>query len=248
MIRNKRENAWFEKRREEYCQLIRDVFDEYQQVLGAEKIQTILVQRGHQVSKEYVSRLMSEMGLRSVRMTAKKEYLKLREPERKKNFLQQQFTADQPNQRWVSDVSCFKIGDHYLYVCVIIDLFSRKVIAYKISKKNSTQLITAAFKIAYEERNPPTALIFHSDRGAQYTSHRFQQLLHEHKVQQSFSRPGEPYVPYKIGKLQIQGFSEPITSKKIKQSYHITQKAARSRPRAAFLRGKLGRRQKFSKK
>ena len=56
------------------------------------------------------------------------------------------------------------------------------------------------------------------------------------------------YVPYKIGKLQIQGFSEPITSKKIKQSYHITQKAARSRPRAAFLRGKLGRRQDFSKK
>lgn len=71
-----------------------------------------------------------------------------------------------------------------------------------------------------------------------------------------FSIPGNPslylsnssYVPYKIGKLQIQGFSEPITSKKIKQSYHITQKAARSRPRAAFLRGKLGRRQKFSKK
>ena len=56
------------------------------------------------------------------------------------------------------------------------------------------------------------------------------------------------YVPYKIGKLQIQGFSEPTTPNKIKQSYHITQKAARSRQRAAFLRGKLGRRQKFSKK
>ena len=112
MLQNKRENAWFEKRRQEYCQLIRDVFDEYQQVLGAEKIQTILVQRGHQVSKEYVSRLMSEVGLRSVRMTAKKEYLKLREPERKKNLLQQQFTADQPNQRWVGDVSCFKLRDH----------------------------------------------------------------------------------------------------------------------------------------
>ena len=56
------------------------------------------------------------------------------------------------------------------------------------------------------------------------------------------------YVPYKIGKLQIQGFSEPTTPNKIKQSYHITQKAARSRPRAAFLRGKLGRRQDFSKK
>ena len=193
MLRNKRENAWFEKCRQEYCQLIRDVFDEYQQMLGTEKIQTILVQRGHQVSKEYVSRLMREMGLSSVRMTAKKEYLKLREPERKKNILQQQFTADQPNQRWVSDVSCFRLRDHYLYVCVIIDLFSRKVIAYKISKRNSTQLITATFKMAYEERQPLSGLIFHSDRGAQYTSHRFQQLLHEHNTEQSFSQPGKPH-------------------------------------------------------
>ena len=117
----------------------------------------------------------------------------MREPERKKNLLQQQFTATQPNQRWVSDVSCFKLGDHYFYVCVIIDLFSRKVIAYKISKRNSTQLITATFKMAYEERQPPSGLIFHSDRGAQYTSHRFQQLLHEHNTEQSFSQPGKPH-------------------------------------------------------
>ena len=174
-------------------QLIRDVFDEYRQVLGAEKIRTILVQRGHQISAEYVSRLMREMGLSSVRMTAKKKYLKLREPERKKNILQQQFTADQPNQRWVSDVTCFKLRDHYFYICVIIDLFSRKVIAHKISKRNSTQLITAAFKMAYEERQPPSGLIFHSDRGAQYTSHRLQQLLHKHNVEQSFSQPGKPH-------------------------------------------------------
>ena len=193
MLRNKRENAWFEKRRQEYCQVIRDVFDEYHQVLGGEKIRTILIQRGHQISAEYVSRLMREMGLSSVRTTAKKEYLKLREPERKKNLLQQQFTATQPNQRWVSDVSCFKLGDHYFYVCVIIDLFSRKVIAYKISKRNSTQLITATFKMAYEERQPPSGLIFHSDRGAQYTPHRFQQLLHDHNTEQSFSQPGKPH-------------------------------------------------------
>ncbi len=86
-----------------------------------------------------------------------------------------------------------KLGDHYFYVCVIIDLFSRKVIAYKISKKNSTQLITATFKMAHETRQPPSGLIFHSDRGAQYTSHRFQQLLHKHNVEQSFSQPGKPH-------------------------------------------------------
>ena len=97
MLHSKRGNTWFDKRRQEYCQLIRDAFDEYRQVLGVEKIRIILIQRGHQVSTGYISRLMHEMGLSSVRTTAKQENLKLREPERKKNILRQQFNAQQPN-------------------------------------------------------------------------------------------------------------------------------------------------------
>lgn len=193
ILRNKRGNAWFEKRREEYCTLIREVFDEYRQVLGAEKIRTILVQRGHQVSTEYVARLMKEMGLSSVRSTAKQDYKKLHEPEKKRNILRQQFQADSPNQVWVSDVTCFRLGELYLYTCVILDLFSRKVVAYKVSRKNSTQLITSTFKTAWEQRDPGVGLIFHSDRGAQYTSHRFRQLLHERAVEQSFSNSGKPH-------------------------------------------------------
>ena len=192
ILRNKRGNAWFERRREEYRILIQEVFDEYHQVLGAEKIRTILVQRGHQVSTKFVTDLMREMGLTSVRTTAKQDYLKLREPE-KKNVLRQQFHADRPNQTWVSDVTCFKLGDRYLYTCVVLDLFSRKVVAYKVSKKNSTQLITSTFKLALEQRSPEAGLIFHSDRGSQYTSHRFQQLLHKHSVVQSFSNSGKPH-------------------------------------------------------
>lgn len=193
ILRNKRGNAWFEKRREEYCILIREVFDEYRQVLGAEKIRTVLVQRGHQVSTEYVARLMKEMGLASIRSTAKQDYKKLHDPEKKQNILRQQFQADRPNQIWVSDVTCFKLGERYLYTCVILDLFSRKVVAYKVSKKNSTQLITSTFKTAWEQRSPNAGLIFHSDRGAQYTSHRFRQLLHERSVEQSFSNSGKPH-------------------------------------------------------
>ena len=193
ILRNKRGNAWFEKRREEYRILIREVFDEYHQVLGAEKIRTILMQRGHQVSTKFVAELMREMGLTSVRTAAKQDYLKLQEPEKKKNVLRQQFHADKPNQIWVSDVTCFKLGDRYLYTCVILDLFSRKVIAYKTSKKNSTQLITSTFKMAWEQRSPGAGLIFHSDRGSQYTSHRFQQLLLERSMVQSFSNSGKPH-------------------------------------------------------
>ena len=193
ILRNKRGDAWFEKRREEYCILIREVFDEYRQVLGAEKIRTILVQRGHQVSTEYVARLMREMGLASIRSTAKQDYIKLNAPEKKRNILHRQFQADRPNQIGVSDVTCFKLGERYLYTCVILDLFSRKIVAYSVSKKNSTQLITSTFKTAWEQRSPNAGLIFHSDRGAQYTSHRFRQLLHERSVEQSFSNSGKPH-------------------------------------------------------
>lgn len=91
ILRNKRGNAWFEKHRDEYRILIREAFDEYHQVFGTEKIQTILMQRGHQVSTKFVASLMREMELSSVRSTIKQDYLKLREPEKKKNILRQQF-------------------------------------------------------------------------------------------------------------------------------------------------------------
>lgn len=193
ILRNKRGNAWFEKRREEYRVLIRDVFDEYRQVLGAEKIRTVLVQRGHQVSTEYVARLMKEMGLSSVRTTAKQDFLNLRESGKKRNVLRQQFSATRPNEVWVSDATCFRLQDRNYYICVILDLFSRKVIAHKVSKKNSTQLVTSTFKSAWGERSPELELLFHSDRGAQYTSHRFQELLRSHAVVQSFSNSGKPH-------------------------------------------------------
>ena len=193
ILRNKRGNTWFEKRREEYRVLIRDVFDEYRQVLGAEKIRTVLVQRGHQVSTEYVARLMKEMGLSSVRTTAKQDYLNLRESGKKRNVLCQQFSATRPNEVWVSDVTCFRLQDRNHYICVILDLFSRKVIAHKVSKKNSTQLVTSTFTSAWEEGVRELELLFHSDRGAQYTSHRFQELLRSHAVVQSFSNSGRPH-------------------------------------------------------
>ncbi len=135
ILRNKRGNAWFEKRREEYRVLLREVFHEYRQVLGTEKIRTILVQRGYQVSTEYAARLMKEMGLASIRSTAKQDYIKLYAPEKKRNILHRQFQADRPSQIWISDVTCFKLGERYLYTCVILDLFSRRIVAYNVSKK-----------------------------------------------------------------------------------------------------------------
>lgn len=113
--------------------------------------------------------------------------------DKRENVLQRQFQTDAPNRAWVSDVTCFKINGRYLYVCAILDLFSRKIIAHRISPRNSTYLITSTFRQAFQRRNAPQSLIFHSDQGAQYTSKTFRKLLRMNKVVQSFSKSGQPH-------------------------------------------------------
>lgn len=191
--RNKRENAWFAKRREKYRHIVQEVFDEYHQILGPEKLRTVLVEQGHQVSTKFISSIMKEAGLCSIRTNAKADYLRLKASEFPKNHICQSFKVKSPNQVWVSDVTCFKVKDKYFYICVILDLFSRKVIAYGISKKNSTQLVTSTFKQAVDCRDYLKSLVFHSDRGSQYLSYVFQKLLREHSIKQSVSAPGRPH-------------------------------------------------------
>lgn len=193
IFRGKKDNAWYIRRREEYRAIIQEVFDEYNQILGPDKIRTVLVQRGHKVSVRFVAALMDEMGLDSIRSTAKRDYQRLREPARKENILNQQFHTDRPNQVWTSDITYFRVGERHFYICVILDLFSRRVIAHKISRKNSTQLVSSTLKQAIAERGVKAGLIFHSDRGTQYTSHSFCALLKSYSIVQSFSNTGKPH-------------------------------------------------------
>lgn len=132
------------------------------------------------------------MNLHSIRNGAKKDYLRFNY-EKKNDHLKMQFSVHAPNQVWVSDVTYFKFESKFQYVCAIMDLYSRKVISYKISQKHSSQLISATFKQAYASRKPKEGLIFHSDRGAQYTSHAFQNLLKNCGIKQSFSPSGRPH-------------------------------------------------------
>ncbi len=134
---------------------------------------------------------MQYMNLQSVRSETKRQYTRFKH-ELKKDVLKLNFSAKAPNQVWVSDVTYFRVCNNTRYICVIIDLFSRKVIGYKISQKHSTQLITATFKIAYQDRKPGEDLVFHSDRGVQYTAFAFRELLKTLQITQSFSPSGRP--------------------------------------------------------
>lgn len=109
------------------------------------------------------------------------------------NLLQQQFQQKAPNLVWVSDITYIKADGKWYYLCIVMDLFSRKVIAWHISAKPDVELVISTFKKAYEKRKAPYGLMFHSDRGTQYTAFAFRQLLDSLDVVQSFSKKGFPF-------------------------------------------------------
>ncbi len=90
-------------------------------------------------------------------------------------------------------ITYFKVSDYWVYLCIILDLFSRKIIGYRVSRNASTNLVTTTFRNAYQERGRPENLTFHSDRGKQYTSGAFTQLLQANGIRQSFSATGRPH-------------------------------------------------------
>ena len=191
ILRNKRDNTWYAKKREALRMQIQEVFDENNQIFGAAKIAAVLRNKGIKVSNQMVRELMKELGRISIRQDAKKLYTD--ETKKHKNYLNQEFNPEAPDRVWVSDVTYFKCNEKSYYICVIIDLYARKVIAHKVGKKNSTQLIKTTFKKAIEARNPSSSLIFHTDRGANYCSKTLNDYIKSLNIVRSFSRP---YVPY----------------------------------------------------
>ena len=190
ILRAKNENTLFEEKKRELTPIIEEIFHNNKQIYGASKVHAVLKDRGYKVGQQTVADIMHENGWFAIGTSAKKlYYMNL---ERKENLLNQQFTVSKPNEVWVSDVTYFKYKNNIFYICVIIDLFARKVIACRISLNNSTQLTRGTFLSAYKDRQPED-LMFHSDRGCNYTSATFRMCLAELKVKQSFSNPGNPY-------------------------------------------------------
>lgn len=190
IFRNKNENTKFEEKKRELTPIIEKIFNDSKQIYGASKIHAILKDRGYVVGQNKIADIMHENGWFCIGHGAKKlYYMNL---ERKENLLKQQFAVKRPNEVWVSDVTYFKYNNTVFYICVILDLFARKVISHRISLNNSTQLTKNTFMTAYNERQPQD-LIFHSDQGCNYTSATFRMCLKDLNIKQSFSNSGNPF-------------------------------------------------------
>ena len=152
------------------------------------------VEYGIRISVGRVSRLMKSMALPQM-ATAKPRF---KPPAASgageyHNHLNQQFNPGEPNAVRVSDITFIKVNGRFYYACAVIDLFARKLIACRLSDKADTRLSLDALESAYQDRGRPSGVLFHSDRGVQYTAGEFRRRLDEYQFTQSFSAKGHPY-------------------------------------------------------
>ncbi len=109
------------------------------------------------------------------------------------NHLQQKFNQKAPNLVCASDFTYIKVNGKWYYLCIVIDLFSRKIIGWHISGIHNVELTMTAFNKAFNKRKVDYGLLFHSDQGSEYTAFSFRKLLDSHNIVQSFSKKGYPF-------------------------------------------------------
>jgi transposase InsO family protein len=159
---------------------------------GAPRVHRQLHQEGERSSRKRVARLMAEDGLvgrhkrRTRRTTIPGDVVHEAGDLLQRDFAPQAHAID---TAWVGDITYLRTTQGWAYLATVIDLASRRVVGFSIANHMRTSLIEAAMREALHNRQPKPGLIFHSDRGSQYTSATFQQLLAQHQVRPSFSRP-----------------------------------------------------------
>ena len=171
---------------------IKSIFEQSKERFGSRKIQAILRREGLVISMRRINRLMEEMNLVCKQSRLRYWSTTARKYKYYRNRLQQDFKQPAPNLVWVGDITYVRVKEVFHYICIVIDLFSRRVLSYGVSNQIDSALVHSTFDSAFELRGRPSGLTFHSDQGSQYTDFNFRNHLRTLKVSQSFSNPGTP--------------------------------------------------------
>lgn len=176
-------------------QSVEQVFKESHGIYGSYKIAEELKkdERLEHACRNTVAKAMRELGLKSRVRKKFTPTTTVNDPTQKPapNVLGQDFQATRPNQKWVADITYLPTATGWVYLAVVLDLYSRKIVGWEISESLATPLVSNALRKAIESRRPDTSsLLHHSDRGCQYTSDSFQQTLRVMGIECSMSRTG----------------------------------------------------------
>ena len=173
---------------------IKEIHAESRQTYGSPRIHAELSAQGEACCRKRVARLMKDAGVQA-KMRKRYKLTTRANPKAKAapNLLQQDFTAEMPNQRWVTDITYVATAEGWLYVAAVLDLFSRRIVGLAMSERMTTDLVLNALNQAVIHRQPTAGLTHHSDKGSQYTSKDFQKQLTLYCMIASMSGTGNCY-------------------------------------------------------
>jgi len=171
---------------------IKTIYEDEKQRAGSPRIAKRLQASGYRVSKHRVASIMRKNGWRAKGVKKFKATTNSRHTlPVADNLLQQDFEADRPNQKWVSDLTYIWTNEGWLYLAVVLDLYSRMVVGWAMSERMTAALVCDALQMALWRRKQPDGVIVHSDRGVQYCSAHYQALLSAHGLICSMSKKGD---------------------------------------------------------
>ena len=186
----KREKSLRAQEDDELLKHITHIYWDSQGRYGSPRVHKALQRQGIYVGKKRVARLMQEQGLvaRVTQVTRKAPGVK-RFKSQGENLLENGPEVDGLNQVWVADVTYIKLK-HWYYLATIMDKYSRRIIGWALDKHRTTELTERALRYAQKKRGYPKGVIFHTDRGVEFTNHSFQKQLKRYNFKHSVNRPG----------------------------------------------------------
>jgi len=172
---------------------IRDIFKQSKETYGSPRIFHSLRRQGYRCGRNRVARLMRVAGMQAVQRRAFRVTTIAGSQKAAPNRLQQCFHVAMPNSIWTTDITYIATQEGWLYLAVMLDMFSRRVIGWSMQDRLTDDLVVNAFGAAWLSRRPQSGLIVHSDRGFEYSGQRFREMLAQHECVQSMSATGNCY-------------------------------------------------------
>lgn len=203
---------------------IRRIHQQSRQTYGSPRVHAELRAQGVHCGRHRVARLMRQDNLRP-KKTWRRVRTTISDPSQPvaPNLLARNFQAARPNQKWVSDITYIPTGEGWLYLAIVLDLYSRKIVGWAMDTSMTSELVVCALRMALAQGPPTDTLLHHSDRGSQYTSAPYRQLLAQHGLLVSMSATGNCY-----DNAVIESFFGTLKTELIHHCHYHTWKEARS--------------------
>jgi len=193
-------------------------------VYGYRKLTLDMRDLGEHCGKHRVARLLKSEGLRSQTGYRRRPYVRGGKPAVvAPNHLQREFRVEEPNQSWATDITCIRRDEGWLYLAVVIDLWSRMVVVWSMGQRIDTRLALDALMMALWRRWPKQPVLVHSDQGCQFTGHEWQTFLRNHNLVSSMSRRGNCH-----DNAAAERFFQLLKRERIKRRIYDTRQDARS--------------------